>query len=575
MAAGGKNKGNQRRKKLSPEERKFKAQQRAFYRQVRTIFQKTGFARIPEASDKEFTFSGRPGDFDDVFVRENLIVCVEYTMSSGEKLGEHIKGKALLFNLIHKDPSGFIQYLCERFPAARATISDRYHDQQLRLRVAYCSPTEVRSEHADLTSETFFMWRGTIQYFKALAETIRISARHELFEFFDLSFDEVGEDGKLPDDKGEGQYPGSLLPEAHSNFPKGYKVVSFYVTPAALLKRAYVLRKDGWKDGDGLYQRMIERKKIESIRQHLRKNGRVFVNNVIVTLPDGTRLDDASGKDVDPAKIEKAQSVSVKLPQRANSVGIVDGQHRIFSYYEDIKDDPRISAFRDRVNLLATGIIYPAGLAEAERGRFEAGLFLEINSTQNSAKSDLKQAIAVIIDPYSADSIGKRVVTRLGQKGPLEGLLERHYFDKGVLKTSSMVSFAMARLVRLDGEESLINRWASGSREDVKARKSDQGLIEYVDFCASELTTFLGAVKASLPKGKWEIASKQGEGILTVTSLNSLFILFRKVVHRGGLGDFEIYRDKLTKIGNFDFSKYRSSQYNRAAEDMLSKVYGK
>lgn len=575
MAAGGKKKGRQKRKKLSPEQRKFKAQQRAFYRQVRTIFQKTGFVRIPEATDKEFTFSGRPGDFDDVFVRENLIVCVEYTMSTGEKLGEHVKGKALLFNLIHKDPSEFIQYLCERFPAVRTAISDRYHEQQLRLRVAYCSPTEVRSEHADLTSDTFFLWRGTIQYFKALSETIRISARHELFDFFDLSFEEVGEDGKLPDDKGEGQYPGSLLPEAHSNFPKGYKVVSFYVTPAALLKRAYVLRKDGWKDGDGLYQRMIERKKIESIRQHLRKNGRVFVNNVIVTLPDGTRLDDVAGKDVDPARIDKAQSVSVKLPQRANSVGIVDGQHRIFSYYEDIKDDPKISAFRDRVNLLATGIIYPAGLAEAERGRFEAGLFLEINSTQNSAKSDLKQAIAVIIDPYSADSIGKRVVTRLGQKGPLEGLLERHYFDKGVLKTSSMVSFALARLVRLDGEESLINHWASGSRGDVRARKSDQGLIEYVDFCASELTKFLGAVKANLPKGKWEISSKQGNGILTVTSVNSLFILFRKVVHRDGISDFETYRDNLTKIERFDFSNYRSSQYNRAAEDMLARIYGK
>lgn len=575
MAGGGKKRQKQKRIKLSPEERKFKAQQRAFYGQVRTIFQKTGFTRIPEATDKEFTFTGRSGDFDDVFVRENLIVCVEYTMSAGEKLGEHVKGKALLFNLIHNDPGGFVQYLCERFPAVRAAISERYHDQQLRLRIAYCSPTEVRSEHANLTADTFFMWRGVIQYFKALAETIRISARHELFEFFNLSFDEVGEGGKLPDDKGEGQYPGSLLPEAHSNFPKGYKVVSFYVTPAALLKRAYVLRRDGWKDGDGLYQRMIERKKIESIRQHLRKNGRVFVNNVIVTLPDGTRLDNASGKDVDPAKIEKAQSVSVKLPQRANSVGIVDGQHRIFSYYEDIKDDPTISAFRDRVNLLATGIIYPSGLAEADRGRFEAGLFLEINSTQNSAKSDLKQAIAVIIDPYSADSIGKRVITRLGQKGPLESLLERHYFDKGVLKTSSMVSFALARLVRLDGEESLIHRWKSDSRESVRARSNDEALIEYVDFCASELIKFLGAARANLPKAKWEIASKQGEGILTVTSVNTLFILFRKVVHREGLGDFEKYRMNLTKITSFDFSKYRSSQYNRAAEDMLSKVYGK
>lgn len=575
MVAGTAKKRRKKRIRLSPEERKFRAQQRAFYRRVRTLFQRVNFIRIPGATDKEFTFEGRPGDFDDVFVRENIIVCVEYTMSAGEKLGDHLKGKTLLFNKIHKKPDEFIKMLREEFPGVDAAVGDRYHHQQLRVRLIYCSPTEVRSEHANLSPETLFMWFGHIQYFKVLADTIKLSARHELFEFLKLPFDEVGENGKLPDDQGEGQYPGSLLPEAHSNFPPGYKVVSFYVTPAALLKRAYVLRRDGWKDSDGLYQRMIERKKIESIRQHLRRNGRVFVNNVIVTLPDGTRLDNAAGKDVDPEKIQKAQPVAVKIPQRPNSVGIVDGQHRIFSYYEDVRDDPKISAFRDRVNLLATGIIYPPGLGDAERTRFEAGLFLEINSTQNSAKSDLKQAIAVITDPYSPDSIGKRVITRLANKGALEGLLERHYFDKGVLKTSSIVSFALARLVRLDGEESLIDRWPSTDRASVKARNNDGGLIAYVDFSATELSKFLGAVKASLAKEHWEISSKNGSGILTVTAVNTLIILFRKIVHRDGLADFAHYSKNLSNISKFNFGKYRSSQYNRAADDLLSNVYGK
>ncbi len=575
MAKGVAKKVKAKRAKLSPDERKFKAQQRAFSRQVRAIFQKTGFLRVSEVSDKEFTFDGRTGDLDDVFVRENIIICAEYTLSSGENLGSHVKGKSLLFNRIHADKGGFIKYLFERFPALKAAVSESYHEQQLQIRVLYCSPSEVRVEHSALTPETYFMWRGTIQYFKALVETVRVSARHELFEFFGLSFDEVGEGGKLPDDKGEGKYPGSLLPEAHSNFPAGYKVVSFYVTPAALLKRAYVLRRDGWKDRDGLYQRMIERKKIEAIRQHIRANGRVFVNNVIVTLPDGTRLDDSTGKDVDPSKISKAQAVFVKLPQRSNSVGIVDGQHRIFSYYEDIKDDPKISSFRDRVNLLTTGIIYPVGLPDADRARFEAGLFLEINSTQNSAKSDLKQAIAVITEPYSADSIGKRVVTRLGQMGPLEGLLERHYFDTAKLKTSSMVSFALARLVNLDGDESIIKQWESVYADSVKNRSNDNALIEYANFCASELSTFLGAVKANLSKGKWDISSKDGAGILTVTSVNALIILFRKVIHRDGLGNFQNYRDNLIKIDSFDFSKFRSSQYNRAADEILSTIYGK
>jgi hypothetical protein len=267
--------------------------------------------------------------------------------------------------------------------------------------------------------------------------------------------------------------------------------------------------------------------------------------------------------------------VLVRIPQRANSVGIVDGQHRIFSYYEDIRDDAKISTYRDRVNLLATGIIYPPGLPEADRGRFEAGLFLEINSTQNSAKSDLKQAIAVITEPYSADSIGKRIVTRLGQQGPLEGLLERHFFDKGVLKTSSMVSYAPARLVRIDGDESLVRRWSAPNKQAVMKRSDDDGLLNYVEFCASELSKFLGAAKANLQKGQWELVSRDGNGILSVTSVNSLIILFRKVVHRDGLGDFSSYQRKLKKLGAFEFTDYHSSQYNRAADDMLAKVYDK
>jgi DGQHR domain-containing protein len=572
---GAKKKAKAKKPRLSPDERKFKARQRAFYRQVRTIFQRTGFTRIAEATDKEFTFAGRPGDFDDIFVKENLIICTEYTLSEGSNLGDHIKGKTLLFNLIHKDTPGFIEFLLEKFPAIRAAISQNYHNKQIRLRIAYCSPTEARSEHIELTPETHFMWRGTIQYFKALAETVKLSARHELFQFFKLPFEEIGEQGKLPDDKGEGKFEGSLLPETHSNFPSGYKVVSFYVTPATLLDRAYVLRKDGWNDSDGLYQRMIDKKKIESIRAHLKLKERVFVNNVIVTLPDGTRLDNTDNKEVDPSTIDKTTPVIVKIPHGANTVGIIDGQHRIFSYYEDVKDDPKIQSYRGRQNLLATGIVYPTELPQADRSRFEAGLFLEINSTQNSAKSDLKQAIAVITDPYSADSIGKRVVNRLGQKAPLEGLIERHFFDKGVLKTSSMVSYALARLIRIDGDESLIRRWPSPDKASVQAQSNDEALMNYVDYCATQLSVFLSAIKANLKSEQWAMASKEGPGLLSVTSVNSFIILFRKVVHMSGTNTFEGYKPNLKKIGTFDFKAYHSSRYNSMAEAILSDIYGK
>jgi hypothetical protein len=137
---------------------------------------------------------------------------------------------------------------------------------------------------------------------------------------------------------------------------------------------------------------MINRKKVESIRRHLRNNERVFVNNVILTLPDDTKLRGTNGMEVDPAGINKTVPITVQLPDRGNTVGIIDGQHRIFSYYEDSGEDKKIAAYRTRQNLLATGIMYPPGYSAGKKEQFEASLFLEINSTQNAAASPLKQA---------------------------------------------------------------------------------------------------------------------------------------------------------------------------------------
>lgn len=570
--AGGKAKS--KKQKLSPEERKRRREQRSQINRVRGILTKAGFTRIPEISDKEFTFAGRTGDVDDVFVRENIIVCAEYTIASGENLGEHIKSKVHLFERMHADPQGCIKYLMEKFPSLRSAVSTKFHDSHLRLRIIYCSNDEVSSEHQGLTSRTIFMWGATIEYFRTLTNTIRLSSRHEILQFLRLDHGEIGVDGTLPDGQDEKKFEGSLLPVAHSNFPTGYKVVSFYVTPGTLLDRAYVMRKDGWRQSDGLYQRLIDKKKIDKIRLHLKKEKRVFANNVIVTLPAGTKLD-KDGKEVDPEKIDRTTSVVVRIPNRANSIGIVDGQHRIFSYFEDIKDDPDISEFRGRQNLLATGVIYPEGTTEADRERFEAGLFLEINANQNSAKTSLKQAIKVITEPYSDDSIGKRLVTRLSKRAPLEGLIERHAFEKGVLPTSSMVSFALAQLVRIGGDESLLNHWDSPKKQSVLNKSDDSALIEYVDFCSTQLSMFLSAVKAVLPSEAWGLKKKGGKGILATVSVNGLIILFRKIVKADGLSDFNGYKAKLAGVAKFDFHAYHSSHYNRMANDMLAAINAK
>ena len=187
------------------------------------------------------------------------------------------------------------------------------------------------------------------------------------------------------------------------NFGKGYKVISFYVDSEALLSRCYVLRKDGWEDRGQLYQRMISKKKIEAIRRYLLDQKRVFINNIIVTLPSDTKLLILNNNTQDISKLMKTAPVKIQLPSEYNSVGLIDGQHRVFSYYEGGAHEEAIEKLRRQQNLLVTGIIYPPSVAAQDKTKFEATLFLEINSTQTNAKSDLKQAIGLLLHPFSAE----------------------------------------------------------------------------------------------------------------------------------------------------------------------------
>lgn len=561
------------KKQLTPEQ-KHAREKRAFARAIRATFDRAGFKRVPAVADVEITFDGRTGDFDDLFVFENVLVLAEYTVGNEKGVKEHIKGKVHIFNKVSAKPAEFVEYLINKFSDVKSAIGS-YHLSQTVVKILYCSKTEVSDEHRALTTDTFFWYTPRIRYFSNLSSTIKKSSRFEILDFLGIRGSQVGVGGALTPGASSMTFSGSILPEAHSHFPAGFKVVSFYVSPAAILSRAYVLRKDGWRDSEGLYQRMIKRGKIESIRRHLRKNERVFVNNIILALGDGTKILDASSSEVDPKAISTITPISVQLADEGNSVGVVDGQHRVFSYYESADDDPKIASYRHQQNLLATGILYPSGYGQADRERFEARLFFEINSTQNSAASSLRQAIAVIVEPYSGDALGKRVIQRLAAKGPLAGKLERSYFDTGVLRTSTIVSYGLRPLLRLDGEESIIRFWkASADRNKLKARDDAALLDEYVSFGVSEISKFLLAAKKAFSGDQWMPSNSENkDGVLTVNLLNGLLICFRLIINSLGPKSQTYYDGKLSNLANFDFSAYRSSRYTLLGKALFDKHF--
>ena len=135
--------------------------------------------------------------------------------------------------------------------------------------------------------------------------------------------------------------------------------------------------------------------KIRSMRKYLHDKERVFVNNIIATLPtDKIKLYNNKNElividnegNIQEHGSTKVTLAKIEIPNETNIIGIIDGQHRAYAYHEgDDLYEERISKIRGRQNLLVTVILFPKSEPDAIRLKFEATLFMEINATQDSA----------------------------------------------------------------------------------------------------------------------------------------------------------------------------------------------
>lgn len=582
------------KRELNPEKKK----QNEYKKLVRSILTKCGMQRLSQLEEKQFKFKAFTSDIDDVFIYENIFLLVEYTVTEPSKVGEHLTKKAPLFDAINKYKQEYISciknILKDKFGENETySIINRYDENFWMIKILYCPLNNINEVHKNKFNNIFYLDYPIAQYFSSLTKSIEISARYELLNFLNIELEKVGKNGIINCTEGYESYSGMLLPKAYSNFPKGYKIVSFYVDPDKLLKTCYVLRRNSWRDNINLYQRMISNKKIKAIRDYLKNKGRVFINNIVVTLPHNVILDNISElKEEDkkvPASVELAPTpVKVKIPLKSNSIGIVDGQHRIFSYYESIEDDVEIRKLREQQNLLVTGIVFPNGMSSDKQQKFEAQLFLEINSNQTTANRDLKQEINYILNPFSADSIAKGVLDKLSQEGPLEGKIQRYFYEKDKLKTSSIISFGLKPLVSLKSEESLYLSWPDENKNKLKESENAESveryelLERYREFCKNKINDLLIAIVKNIAGEKdfniryfWHVGKIKDKKILSTVTINGFLKLLGRLVKENINIDQEELTKKFNEIDKFDFSKFVSSHYKQMGDELFQKYFSK
>lgn len=574
------------RKKLTAAEKlaariaaKKKRDEAKFRTSAKEIFIKSGFQFV-RSENREFVIEtsngSRTTELDGVFVYENILVVMEDTCTATP--GPHIAKKQIAFELAMKNKSEFVNCLIKNLPDFETYFaSQTYEATEYELRVVYFSMHSVDSEYVESAGRVGMqvVEKALTNYFHALVKSVSVSAKYEILKFLGVEYKDLGK-AKLSggNHRALSTFQGFLLPEANSSYPEGYKVVSFYADPASLLKKSFVLRKNGWLEPNLSYQRILDMPKIRSMRQYLSESRRVYLGNVIATLPSTTKIHDIGTSDqLPPSGQLNVKPVTISVPDEYNVVGLIDGQHRVYSYHEgaDIYE-PQIGRLRDKQNLLVTGIIYPLTASEEERTLFEARLFLEINGRQTKVKSALTQEIELIVNPFSGTAVAKAILINLARKGALKDKLEEHVFDDAKkLKISSIVSYGLKPIVKWEGSDSLFTAWpAQEKKASILSKESRTSLDAYIAYCVDEINSLLNAVKASFPEG-WQISHESK--LLTPTAINGFIKCLRLILENDGERGFEYYRSRLSGVRDFDFSPYKSSHWNQLGEELYSTFF--
>ena len=575
-----------RRNRLSEEEKAQRHEQRTFRRNVQSVFETAGFEGL-KTKGKNVNFLGRISEFDFIFVHENIVIIAEDTCTSpSSRIRDHVLKKNSFYDHVRDNKDAFIDFLESEFPDFKGKKRDIYAAADMMLLVVYCSKYRMEDDHKKPFDGIIFFENRHVEYFMALAKTLGKTMRFELFKFLGLKAKDIGVGAGVP----RKYYDGFILPESPSGFPDGFKIITFYIDPATLMELSYVLRKDGWMDGDGLYQRMISRSKIRGMRQYLSQDQRVFINNAIVSLPSSTKvLATVGNKEINVKEITKTTSIRVEIPIEFDTIGIIDGQHRVFAYHEGRDTyEASIAPKRKKQQLLVTGVVYPSAIAEDKQREFEAGLFLEINDKQTKTRADLRQAIEAIVNPFSVIAISKAVINRLGATGPLCGMLEEHQFDRGKLKSSSIVSYGLKHVVKSEGEDSLFKLWRHGDKQALadaiqaatKGKKkfstpAKSVLSDYIEFCTREINNVLIGFSSNLSAGLWTLDRKKSLA-LTTTAINGVIHCMRLLVEKEKTTTMDGYKKAFSKLA-IDFSKsgfkYKSSHWGDLGEKIFTQCF--
>lgn len=589
---------------MAKKENNQKNNQNKFQEKITRIFLNAGFKPL-KTEKKPFSLQAHDIELDHIFVCNNVLIVCEDTIFSYtlrqekdknkkavilDQMKKHKDNKKKAANIILNNKKEFIEVLKNKFN--NFDPNGRFCSVDYIIHFLYFDYMSDEASHSEILkyAPLKFVSQATVDYFYTISSSIKKSFQYELYRFLGVKREDY-----LPSEiEGSNKYLNSpiIYPERWTGYEGGIRVVTFMIQPKVLLEIACVLRKDSWDGKNDLYQRLITQKRIKEVRSFLVNERTMFLNNIIVTMPENTTFCDSNGNSVSIENINNSKEhYKVSIPLEYNSMAIIDGQHRVYAFYEDaIEDDEerKIAVQRDRHCLLVTGIIYPKNeeWTDEKRRQFESRLFLSINRNSKQVDADTLIIVQSILDPTSREGLSRKVIEDMNKRDPFENMFKMTKMSTAPISISSIVQYALVSLVdtnakkdrRKSPNKTLYYYWLIKERKAEDYQFSLHDRDQYVKYCSQCLCKYFKAVHSHF----FEEWSDPESKILKVIGINSFIIAYRETLPLTNGPQNTKYYESIMKGWKFHFKNtdeatfnYSGSNYKKLANEIIIPMFEK
>ena len=455
--------------KLTPEEKKERRLKRAFQKKIVSSFRFAEFQYLKTDNiHKLFGIKeSKKGDIDFVFLYENIILICEDTITGNKHIRDHMNKTKILYDNVKEDFDkynySFLNWLKKKYSDKFGKFKE-YQNNEYQVRYLYFYKEKLPSKKTKFMDYIQTIDEKSLKYFEQITKILKFSSKNELFRFLKLDISRIG--SVSSSEQSNTIDTAVISPESVSGL-KNIKTVSFLMKAEDLMECGYVLRKDNWEESAELYQRLLIKSKIESIRKYLLENKRGFLNNVIVSLPSDVKFI-KDNKEKKFEEINCIENLKIEIPRKINSIGIIDGQHRIYSHYKsDGKEESKIANLRDKLHILVTGLVYNEKIHANERIEFESKLFREINHNAKTVSQDVLLSIVSLQNPYSVRGMARNIILELNKTELFFDKFEVSTLYKSEIKSTSIIKFVLAELMEINDEKETFFKYLNFENKDV------------------------------------------------------------------------------------------------------------